>query len=271
MRIQKVLRRNSLIVGCNPSSKDELLHIIADKAAGSTALKHCGADKIYEGLTQRENLGSTGFGGGIAIPHCRLPEVKEFVVGLVSCPNGITFDALDNEPVKLAVFIVAPDTKSEEHIHLLSAISQILAIPGAVDELIAARTEENLYECFLRHSVDGVEQDDEEQNFRLFQIMVRDDSIFLDILEVMDSLSTGSTITLEAEPASKYLCKAPLFASFWTDAPESFCQLIVARVCAKMTNETIRRLERVCGPLKENKQIQVLVQDLFFCSGQAAV
>jgi hypothetical protein len=73
---------------------------------------------------------------------------------------------------------------------------------------------------------------------------------------------------LNSENTGVYLSRIPLFADVWRDNPERFSRLIVATVNKRITNETIRRIERIAGPLKDRDDLLVIVQDLYFCGGR---
>ena len=96
MSLFNVLRPEAIQAGTSATTKEALLHEIAVLAKKSPCLKNLSENDIYEGLSKRESLGSTGFGDGIAIPHCRLDGIDEFVVGIITSPQGIEFDALDS-------------------------------------------------------------------------------------------------------------------------------------------------------------------------------
>lgn len=266
MNLIHIFRKECVQAGAKASDKQDALRQIAALARQSKALRSVSEEILYAALLDREKLGSTGFGNGIAIPHCRLSGVTEFVVGVLSLPDGVDFDALDGKPVKLIVFIVAPDTRSDEHIRLLSATSQILSIPGAVEEMVREPTATGLQESFLRHARDEVEEG-ADQNFCLFHVLVQKEDSFLDLLQVFDSLEQGGTIIVDADHSNKYLRKMPMFSAFWSDEPDHFCRVIVAIVNQKMINEMIRRVERITGKLSENPGVMVAVQELFFCAG----
>ena len=72
--------------------KDGLLNEIAKLASSDESTQK----KIFENLKEREGLGSTGFGNGIAIPHCALDNIDEFIIGIITVPNGVDYDSLDN-------------------------------------------------------------------------------------------------------------------------------------------------------------------------------
>jgi len=266
MNLIKVFRKECVSAGAKATDKKDALRKIAALARQTETLSSLSEEDLYTALLEREKLGSTGFGGGIAIPHCRLSGVQEFVVGVMSLPSGVAFDALDDLPVKLMVFIIAPDTRSDEHIRILSSISQVLNIPGAVNEMIREPSALALRESFLRHVCDEVDESASHE-YVLFHVFIQDEDVFQDVLQVFGSLKAGTTVIVDAEHSSKYLSKIPMFAAFWTDTPSHFCQVIVALVHKKMTNETIRRVERITGKLSESKGVMLAVQDLFYCAG----
>jgi len=266
MKLTDVVCKECLAVNSNPQDKPSLLREIAKIAKRSPTLNNVTEQDLLDGLEKREGLGSTGFGGGIAIPHCRLPNVSQFVVGLISIPNGVDFDALDNEPVNFVAFIIAPSTASDEHIRILSSISRVLAIPGAIPEMLAASSSESLYESFLRHIRDELETN-EEIAHNLFHVFVQNEDLFRDILQVFAGTETSTVSVLESENSRVYLQKAPLFAAFWNDNPSNFNRLILALVNKTMTNETIRKIESITGELKKCSGVLVAVQEVLYCAG----
>ncbi len=112
MNLINVLRSECVQAAADCVSREEVLNAMAKLAKQSPVLASMEESIILKGLTEREELSTTGFGNGIAIPHCRLDGVEDFVVGILSVPNGAEFAAMDNQPVKLFVFIVAPSSSS---------------------------------------------------------------------------------------------------------------------------------------------------------------
>ena len=266
MLLINALRKECVIAGLKLDDKSSALKKIAAIAKASELLKDVSENEIFDGLQEREALGSTGFKGSIAIPHCRLKAVKDFVVGMLSVPDGVDFASLDNGKVKLLVFIIAPLKESDEHIHLLSAISQIISIPEAVNEMVIALSSEALYESFLRLARDEVKTE-KGIGRNIMHVFVQNEDMFQAILEIFGSIETSSAIVLDAENMGAYLLKLPLFAGLWVDHPHRFSRLIVALVSKNMTNETIRRIERITGPLKNCTEVLVTIQDIFYCAG----
>jgi len=266
MNLIHVLRRECLQAGAEYASKDDVLAAIATLAKQSPKLGRIDEDTLLKGLTDREELSTTGFGNGIAIPHCRLAGVEDFVVGILSVPNGVDFSATDGAPVKLFVFIIAPASSTNDHIKILSAISQVLNVPEHVAEMVQAPDAEVLAESFLRHVRDEADTK-QHDNKNLFRVQIQDEDLFHDVLKIFAGFNSTTVMVTEAEPASNYIQKMPLFASFWSDKHTEFCKVILATVDKQDTNETIRRIEQEVGSLDERDDILLTVQELFYCGG----
>src|SRR5690606_35295187 len=82
------------------------------------------ADAIYESLLAREKLGSTGFGNGIAIPHCRLEQCTEAVGALLQLSSEIDFDSLDGAPVDLIFVLLVLYEATEQHLQILKTLAE---------------------------------------------------------------------------------------------------------------------------------------------------
>jgi len=266
MKLVDVMRKESVLVGVQPADKESALKIVAETACKCQVLSNVESGAILKGLKEREALGSTGFGQGIAIPHCRLEAVREFVVGIITVPSGVEFEAIDGGKVKLIVFIVAPAAASNEHIRLLSAISQTLLSPGSVDEVLAAPTSEAVFESFLRHSRADIPTDGGKKK-NIIHVFTQNEDLFREVLGTLAGAGSDSVVVLNAENPGAYLRKMPLFAGFWTDEPSGFSKIILALVDRPLTNETIRRIESITGDLNKRNDVMVTVQEVAYASG----
>jgi PTS system nitrogen regulatory IIA component len=118
------------------------LQDLAGRAARLTGLSE---RDIYDTLLQRERLGSTGLGQGIAIPHCKLPELKHIVCMFARLAEPIDFEAMDGAPVDLVFLLLAPEAAGADHLKALARISRLLRDSQAVEKLRAARDAGALY------------------------------------------------------------------------------------------------------------------------------
>jgi PTS system nitrogen regulatory IIA component len=270
MNIITAVKPECIVVHAPLAGKTEALRVVARAAKDSTLLKDVTEDEVYAGLQAREELGSTGFGKGIAIPHCRLGAAKDFVVGMVTSPAGVDFASLDGEKTRLLVFIIGPEDESDDHVRLLSAVSRTLQVPGAIEEIVAESTPEAVRESFLRHTRSDL-QTSKKQGLAHIQVFVQNAELFHDILGQLVGTETGSLLVIEAENVAAYLHRAPLFAGLLRDVAGGFCKVIVMTVDRRLTNETVRRIESVTGPLDERGDILVTVQNLTYASGHLGV
>ena len=269
MRLIDIVKNECVVAGMEFSGKDDCLKQIAKLAKKSSLLDGVTEEQVLEGFKKREELGSTGYGHGIAIPHCRLPGVDDFVVGLVTVPSVVEFDSMDGEKTNLLVFIVAPESEANEHVRLLSIVSGILRIADARTEMVADASSEALRESFLRHGRDDVESNKDEERY-LFHITVINDDLFRDVLQAVSAMEPVSISVVDVKQPSEYLSHIPLFAGFWSDREDNAGRIIIAQIVKHLTNETIRRIEDVTGKLDECTEVSVCVQNVFYSAGRIA-
>jgi nitrogen PTS system EIIA component len=100
------------------------------------------ADDVARRLVEREGMGSTGLGAGIAIPHCKLRDLSDLVLAIGVSRAGIDFGAPDGVPVTLVFLLLSPSEAPAIHLQALARISRIIRIPGVAEGLRAAPTAE---------------------------------------------------------------------------------------------------------------------------------
>ena len=83
------------------------------------------ADEIFNALMAREQLGSTGLGNGIAIPHCRVSSCREVVGSLITLDKPIDFDSIDGKPVDILFVLIVPEQKTDEHVKTLARLAEL--------------------------------------------------------------------------------------------------------------------------------------------------
>ena len=120
-------------------------HILAELSDLYAKVYSLNAVEILEGLEQREALGSTGFGRGVAIPHCRSNAVKRPTVAVLKLERPVDFKAADAIPVSLAFGLVSPEKAGATHLHALAAISRTIRDESMMNALSEAPDAEALY------------------------------------------------------------------------------------------------------------------------------
>ena len=121
-------------------SKKRLLEVLAGLLA--TGHPRLDADLVFERLLERERLGSTGLGHGIALPHARVKELGEALGAFVSTARGVDYDAVDGEPVDLAFALLVPESATEEHLQLLAQLAGLFSEPEIRARLRGTETPE---------------------------------------------------------------------------------------------------------------------------------
>lgn len=102
---------------------------------------------VAEKLAQREEMGSTAVGQEVAIPHCKLGDLKEVLVAVGLHPEGLPFGAPDGKPVRLFFFVLSPQAQPTAHLTALARISKLVRAPGTLHSLLAAPTPEAFLEA----------------------------------------------------------------------------------------------------------------------------
>ncbi len=116
------------VARCNDvGSKKRLLEQLSELLAGGAP--GLSDNEIFEALINREKLGSTGLGKGLAIPHGRLDNLDYPICAFIKLDEAVDFDASDGEPVDLVFALLVPTESTEEHLHVLSTIAEIFSSP----------------------------------------------------------------------------------------------------------------------------------------------
>ena len=142
MEIREFLSPANALVDVRVSDKAEILRMLAGRAAEASGLP---AADILNVLLKREQLGSTGTGGGIAIPHARMTGLSKPFGILARLSNGIGFDAIDGQPVDVVFLLLLPVSANKEQLAALAAVARTLRNPESMRSLRGARTGEGLY------------------------------------------------------------------------------------------------------------------------------
>jgi len=125
------------------ATKHEALEALIEILCPSPAITDCGA--FRRAVFEREAVMSTGIGGGIAIPHVRIPEVTQITVGLGIAPEGVDYGTLDNQPVHILVLFATPKSAEKEYLRLLARVMTSLRNRDFFERLTACRTPSEVY------------------------------------------------------------------------------------------------------------------------------
>lgn len=123
MQLSNFLSVENTLINVRSSDKTRLLSDLCDQAAKELGLD---ARTISGAILEREGLGSTGVGGGVAIPHARIPELKNAFGVLARLQKPIDFDAIDGQPVDIVFLLLLPSSSSGEHLNVLASVARRL-------------------------------------------------------------------------------------------------------------------------------------------------
>ena len=145
MDIGELLADGGVVLRSGASSKRQALHTVAEAAAQALGLP--------EGLMEREALGSTGLGSGVAVPHARLEGIARVTAVFVRLETPVAYGSVDDRPVDLLFALFAPPRDGAEHLRALAAISRALRAPEMREQLRQARTPDAIRALFVRDSI----------------------------------------------------------------------------------------------------------------------
>ena len=146
MNIADLLAPDAVLAGLKAQSKKLLLQELAARAALQTRLPE---KRIFETLIERERLGTTGVGQGIAIPHGRMAEVTQITGVFAKLENAIDYEAVDSQPVDLVFMLLAPENAGADHLKALARVSRLLRDKLVCDKLRATKSSEALYAILI--------------------------------------------------------------------------------------------------------------------------
>jgi len=143
MRIKGLLQPEDIIPSLAAETKDQVLGELATMVSE----RHPGLDRdeLFRILQERERLGSTGIGDGIAIPHGKLKRLDQPLMAFGRSLTGVDFNALDGRPVKLFFLLIAPEEAAGVHLKMLARISRILKDPAVRKHLLEAPDSAAIY------------------------------------------------------------------------------------------------------------------------------
>lgn len=147
IQLESILTPGRSLVNVPGGSKKRVLQEIAtliDREVPDLEMQ-----EVFESLFAREKLGSTGFGNGIAIPHCRLKGCSSPISALIHLDAPIDYDAIDGAPVDLLFVLLVPEAATDAHLELLRQIASMLDRKDVRDRLRAASSSEALYQVVL--------------------------------------------------------------------------------------------------------------------------
>ena len=143
MKLVEILSPDMVLSELKAADKDSAIREMSAFIASERGLR---GDEVMRTLLERERLGSTGIGEGVAIPHGKLGSVGEIVACLGRAPAGVDFDSMDGQPTYLFFVLVAPESSTGAHLKALARISRVFKDPEFRRRLMAASDADTMYQ-----------------------------------------------------------------------------------------------------------------------------
>ncbi|MEJ8570544.1 PTS IIA-like nitrogen regulatory protein PtsN [Microbaculum marinum] len=147
MDLSDLIQQDAIVPGLKANSKKQVIQELAERAG---TLLDLPARDIFDHLLQRERLGSTGIGQGVAIPHAKLSKIDGLFGMFARLDKPIDFDAIDDEPVDLVFLLLAPESAGADHLKALARIARRMREPGMAQKLRASRDAAAIYAVLNR-------------------------------------------------------------------------------------------------------------------------
>lgn len=143
MKILDVLTPEAIIPSLSATDKRG---VIEEMTAAVAKLANVSQEEMVRVLMERERLGSTGIGSGIAIPHGKMKSIDSLLVGFARSLQGVDFDAIDGKPSRLFFLLIAPENSADTHLRMLARISRLLKDTSLRQRLLSASDRQEIYE-----------------------------------------------------------------------------------------------------------------------------
>ncbi|KEA63265.1 PTS IIA-like nitrogen-regulatory protein PtsN [Marinobacterium lacunae] len=144
MNLTELLTESRTLCHTDIVSKKRALELASETLAGQPGAP--ATEQIFSGLLNRERLGSTGIGDGVAIPHCRLADCHQAMALLMTLATPIDFDAIDNRPVDLLCVLLVPEDGAEEHLQTLAGLAELFSQADVREQLRSCEQAAQLYQ-----------------------------------------------------------------------------------------------------------------------------
>ncbi|MFO7930268.1 MAG: PTS sugar transporter subunit IIA [Desulfosalsimonas sp.] len=143
MKILDYISSETTLTELASTDKKGVIDELAEPVAGQTGINH---REIVRVLIERERLGSTGIGDGIAIPHGKIVSLDSLVLGFGLSRKGVNFEAIDGKPTHIFFLLLSPDNSTGIHLRILARISKLLRDESFKQQLMRSKTPDDVIE-----------------------------------------------------------------------------------------------------------------------------
>lgn len=151
LALHKYLNTNLISIQAEISSRKKLLEHMAQLLTIPLDEETKGKD-IYHCLLEREKLGNTGIGNGVALPHSRSDHAQTAIIAIITLKQSIDYDSIDRQPVDIAFGLLVPKEATQEHLNLLADIARVLSVEKNKKKLSNAATPDEMVQLIKQFS-----------------------------------------------------------------------------------------------------------------------
>ncbi len=269
MKISSILDISGCKNKLSASNKEDALQIMADLLSKNRASGKETIDSLLKGMLDREELGSTGMGNGIAIPHCRLEGMKSFALALSVCDKGIAWDSIDGRSVHIVCAIAGPVDETDEHLRLLAGAARVLSNSKARYELLNSRTDFAMREAFLYHLSPVTSKHSKKSRKKLLLMVLQEEKTYNDVMELFLEMGIEGAMTVNSDMMGPMLSNVPIFAGFMDvlgrSRPEP--RLLLTLIPEEEVDNTVAAVEEITGDLDNHRGACIIVLDTISIRG----
>lgn len=142
MEISEILSEDMVLANVEAENKRSLLEKLSSYVAEK---ENMDKNPIFEAILERENLGSTGYGDGVAFPHARIDGLNKVITVFARLDKGVDYDSLDSHPVDLVAFLLSPEKSGEDHLRALAVMSRVLKDEETCRKIRTAKSAHEIY------------------------------------------------------------------------------------------------------------------------------
>jgi mannitol/fructose-specific phosphotransferase system IIA component (Ntr-type) len=146
MKLSDFVVTDAIVVDLQATTKEAAIREIIGSLLAAGCLAESDQESVIRAILNREELGSTGIGQGVAIPHCKLNDLRQSLVAVGLVPEGVEFGAVDGQPVKVFFLVVSPGGSPAQHLQALAAISRWIKADGNAGRLLGLHDATRVYD-----------------------------------------------------------------------------------------------------------------------------
>ena len=271
MSVAKFLDEKSCSIALKAETKIECIRELSSLMV--TKVKGVSYEDLLSVLMEREEMSSTGFENGVAIPHARLSKDIDFTLGVAVSRKGIRFDSIAGKLTHLFFVLIGPENKPQKYLRYLAQLSRLGLNRIARDEIINAPTSASLKSLVASYIIPKNSRNSVEEKKKLLVIILYEPEFLESIATVFLEHGVEGATVIGSKGFSSVLTNVSLFGDFLNFLGEnsSESRTIMSVVSEEKLDSIIRALEEVGGDLMENRKATVLVLDVLYSKGASLI